>query len=450
MAHRYRVLRILGEGGFGITYLATDTQMPSQRQCVVKQLKPVQREDQSYPLIQDRFQREAATLERLGEDHDQIPRLYAYFVEDHQFYLVEEWVMGATLTQKMATMPRGVFREDFVRQILLEVLPVLDYVHQHQIVHRDIKPDNILLRHGDQKPVLIDFGAVKETMSTVVTAPGQVTSSIVVGTPGFMPSEQMAGHPVYASDLYSLGLTAVYLLTGKGPQALETDPKTGNYQWRSNAQTISTVLADVIDRAIEMSSHQRFQTAQEMLSALSATSPQLDPHTAPTVGPSQEPTRPLSSQGTMNQPFSPVAFQPTHPAPSLQQDSSQHRNRSKWIWGGVLGTVLMAGGAWAGNFFGIRTWLQTPASNTSKAISPPSGSGWEFMGTAVTGESVSVSNQSIVSTGTNVKFQYRIGNEVIDATADCTKNQWLARGYARWYTPTSQATQAMMNYVCRY
>ena len=147
------------------------------------------------------------------------PKLYAYFSEQDQFYLVEEWVEGQTLTQTLQKL--GPLDEPAVQKLLIHLLPVLDYIHKQQIVHRDIKPDNIVVRQRDEKPVLIDFGAVKETMGTVINSQGQSSRSIVIGTPGFMASEQSAGRPIYASDLYSLGLTAIYLLTGKTPPRTE-------------------------------------------------------------------------------------------------------------------------------------------------------------------------------------------------------------------------------------
>jgi serine/threonine protein kinase, bacterial len=203
--NRYRVIQTLGSGGFGDTFLAEDTQMPSQRRCVVKQLKPIQNNAQIYQLVKERFQREAAILEELGGNHEQIPTLYAYFSSEDKFYLVQEWVEGETLTT--AIQQRGLFSEFTVREILLSLLPVLDFVHSRGIVHRDIKPDNIIIRNRDQKPVLIDFGAVRETMGTAVNSQGMPTSSIVIGTPGFMSSEQAMGRPIFASDIYSLGMT---------------------------------------------------------------------------------------------------------------------------------------------------------------------------------------------------------------------------------------------------
>ncbi len=207
--NRYKFIRGLGAGGFGETFLAEDTQTPSGRRCVIKQLKPVGDNSQVHQLVQERFKREAAILEELGDGSNQIPYLYASFIEDEQFYLVQEWIQGQTLRNKLEQ--EGSFSESSVRQILLNILPVLEYVHSKHIVYRDIKPENIILRFSDGKPVLIDFGAVKETVGTVMTVSAHSSRSIVIGTPGFMPNEQSAGRPVYSSDLYSLGLTALTL-----------------------------------------------------------------------------------------------------------------------------------------------------------------------------------------------------------------------------------------------
>ena len=272
--NRYRIIQTLGSGGFGDTFLAEDTQMPSQRRCVIKQLKPITNNPQIYQLVQQRFQREAAILEELGEENPQIPRLYAYLESDEQFYLVQEWIQGETLRAKVKHL--GVMSESAVKEILISLLPVLDFVHSKRMIHRDIKPDNIIWRLRDGKPVLIDFGAVRETMSTVLNSHGSTTSSIVIGTPGYMPPEQAAGRPVYSSDLYSLGFTALYLLTGNTPQQLETDPQTGDILWRSDAVSVSSSLAAVLDKAIQSHPRDRFSTAKAMLDALqSGTIPQV-------------------------------------------------------------------------------------------------------------------------------------------------------------------------------
>lgn len=289
--HRYKVIISLGIGGFGEAFLAEDTQMPLQQNCVIKQLKP-QVKPQFYQIVKERFKQEAATLQTLGE-HNQIPRLYAYFDDAEEFYLVQEYIHGETLEAKMQR--EGKLNESAVREILSSLLRVLEYIHGKRIVHRDIKPNNIILRQSDRKPVLIDFGAVKEAMSTVLNTQGNAVNSIVIGTPGFMASEQATGRPVYSSDLYSLGVTAIYLLTDKLPQDLATDPVTGEIIWRHDAPFVSTSLADVLDKAVRSHARDRYSSAGEMLYALESPT-QVQPNTPyPVLPPTPIPTASPSS-----------------------------------------------------------------------------------------------------------------------------------------------------------
>lgn len=350
--NRYQVIQVLGDGGFGKTFLAEDTQMPSSRKCVVKQLKPIHDNSVIHQLVQERFQREAALLEELGDSHGQIPRLYAYFAEEGEFYLVEEWVEGDTLTQKLHK--ERLFSEASVREILANLLPVIDYIHQRQIVHRDIKPDNIILRQRDTKPVLIDFGAVKETMGTVLTSQGNSSRSIVVGTTGYMPSEQLAGRPIFASDLYSLGMTAIYMLTGKMPQELDSDPLTGEMRWKHYAPGISTGFANFLDKAIQLQPRDRFTTAQEMQTALSSLGSlaSLPPATSVSAAPIPTATivsaTPLISSNldTINVSPSAPHGQPTvitTALPSSALASSTNDWHKAVIIGGIIGASILVG-----------------------------------------------------------------------------------------------------------
>jgi len=264
--NRYQTIKLLGAGGFGETFLAADTYLPSRRPCVIKQLKPVANDLHLYQIIQDRFQREAATLEALSAGSNQIPKLYAYFSENGQFYLVQEWIEGETLTRKVAS--EGTLSEASVWKILTSLLKVLHYVHSKGIIYRDIKPDNIILRQPDCQPVMIDFGAVKETMATAIAVQGRSIYTMVLGTPGFMAPEQAVGRPIYASDIYSLGMTAIYLLTGKLPQELEVDPHTERVVWQQYATNVSPSLAAVLNKAVEYQPRDRYSTAIKMLNDL--------------------------------------------------------------------------------------------------------------------------------------------------------------------------------------
>jgi serine/threonine protein kinase, bacterial len=328
--NRYRAIQNLGSGGFGETFLAEDTQMPSHRRCVIKLLKPITTNPQIYQLVQERFQREAAILEELGGTNNQIPALYAYFQQDGQFYLVQEYIEGSTLTAKVRQ--QGFLSEIVVQQLLADILPILEYIHDRKIIHRDIKPDNIIMRNRDNKPVLIDFGAVRELMGTVISSQGSPTSSIVIGTPGYMPSEQAAGRPIYSSDLYSLGITAIYLLTGKQPQELETNPQTGEIVWQEHVTRINPQFISLIDRAIASHPRERFTSAREMLNMLVGA--------ANTIVPTEYPNHNYSENYSENNPPNKsniVATEHLTPATKISD------NRNNLLAGGLIGAGIVGG-----------------------------------------------------------------------------------------------------------
>jgi serine/threonine-protein kinase len=272
--NRYLTLKELGCGGFGCTYLAIDTHMPSKPKCVVKQLTFETDDPDLLELVQTRFQREGAILEILGSLSPQIPRLHACSQEGNNLYLVQDWVDGESLQERLNK--KGALGEDEVNDLLAYILPVLGIVHSKYVIHRDIKPANIMVRNEDGKPVLIDFGAVKEAISMTAGMYGNTQLSIVIGTPGFAPAEQLGGNPVFASDIYSLGMTAICLLTGKSPSWKETDLDTGRVVWKAirpgtwypYAAGVSNNLKSVLDKAIQPSAVDRFRTAREMQNAL--------------------------------------------------------------------------------------------------------------------------------------------------------------------------------------
>ncbi|MBW4551099.1 MAG: protein kinase [Aphanocapsa sp. GSE-SYN-MK-11-07L] len=261
----YRIIRPLGQGGFGKTYLVEDIHSPTFQQYVVKQLSPQCTDPDSYKIAQERFQREAAVLLDLSNKHFQIPKLYSYSFQDQDFYLVQEYIEGPSLLEMW--QQAGEITEDVLRQILIEILDILSVVHAQKIIHRDVKPENIIIRSSDQKPVLIDFGAVKESVNTRFSSHNSA-ASIAIGSPGFMPPEQAAGRPTYASDLYSLGMTAIYLLTGKQPSELETDAPSHELIWQPHAPQVSPGLAAVLTKAIKFNPSDRYASAHAMQQAL--------------------------------------------------------------------------------------------------------------------------------------------------------------------------------------
>lgn len=268
LRNRYRVIQPLGKGGFGATFLAKDISLPGQPNCVVKQLRPTATSSRVLEMARELFQREAKTLGKIG-DHPQIPRLIDYFVGGKQFYLVQEFIDGYTLKQEVKE--KGVFSEAETKVFLREMLSLLNYIHSQEVIHRDIKPANILRRRIDQHLVLIDFGAVKDEVNqATIMGTGQTAfTNFAIGTSGFAPPEQMALRPVYASDVFAVGMTCVYLLTGKSPNSFEHNPVTGEVLWLPHVE-LSESFTSILQRMLEFSVQYRYQSAQDVLRALDA------------------------------------------------------------------------------------------------------------------------------------------------------------------------------------
>jgi serine/threonine-protein kinase len=260
---RYRVVRALGSGGFGQTFVAEDTRRPGDPACVVKLLKPASTDPEFLQVARRLFQQEAESLETLGH-HDHIPRLLAFFEHDQQFYLVQDLVEGTPLSNELTLGQR--WTEAEVIGLLKEVLEILTFIHQRHVIHRDIKPDNLIRRDSDRKLVLVDFGAVKQVSNQTLLTGGRMNPTVAVGTPGYMASEQSQGQPRPCSDLYALGVIAIQALTGLSPTQLHQDPD-GELIWRDQAQ-VSDGLAAVITRMVYYYFKMRYQSATEVLQAL--------------------------------------------------------------------------------------------------------------------------------------------------------------------------------------
>ena len=264
---RYQVIEPLGQGGFGATFLAKDISLPGQPSCVVKQLRPSSSSPRVLEMARELFKREAKTLGQLG-DHPQVPRLLDYFETEQQFYLVQEYVKGSTLKQEVKQSGR--FNESDVKNFLLEILPVVQYIHSQGVIHRDIKPANIIRRVQDSHLVLIDFGAVKDQVSqTILLDPADQSANtkFSVGTFSFAPPEQMALRPIFASDIYALGMTCLYLLTGKSPKDLDFDAVTGEIVWQPHVQ-VSPNFVRILDKMLKPIVGHRFQSAADVVKAV--------------------------------------------------------------------------------------------------------------------------------------------------------------------------------------
>ncbi|MDS3860198.1 protein kinase [Thermosynechococcaceae cyanobacterium BACA0444] len=276
LRNRYVPQRLLGQGGFGAAYFARDLDTPRLRECVIKQLVVNTTDPETLAKTQELFEREGEVLENLGT-HAQIPDLYAYFELDvanlqtgrsePYFYIAQEFIDGETLEEEVGR--KGQFSEAEVVELLREILPVLQYVHDNGSIHRDIKLSNIMRQYphktkvpGQASLYLLDFGAVKQ-LATL----GGSSKMTGIYTPHFAPPEQSRGEQVFpSSDLYALAVTCVVLLTGKPPSDLY-EAYTNSWKWRPHAQ-VTEQLAQVLDRMLLPAPSQRFQSASEAYYAL--------------------------------------------------------------------------------------------------------------------------------------------------------------------------------------
>jgi serine/threonine-protein kinase len=265
LGNRYLVQRVLGQGGFGRTYLAAD-QHRFEELCVVKEFLPHSIEDSDLQKSRELFEREAKLLHEI--DYPQIPKFLAYFEEMGHLFLVQEYVNGRNYASLLRERQQhnAAFSEVEITQWLKDLLPVLEYIHDRNIIHRDISPDNVMLHQDQNVPMLIDFGVGKRTIEQLQRSSDSRKHSIV-GKVGYAPHEQLwMGHCFPNSDLYALAVTAIVLLTGKQPKEL-MDSRTLFWHWQQFVQ-VSDHFAQVLNTMLSDKPNERYSTAKEVLAAL--------------------------------------------------------------------------------------------------------------------------------------------------------------------------------------
>jgi WD40 repeat protein len=267
LRNRFRVIRVLSdEGGFGRTYLSEDTDKLNEH-CVIKQLAPKFQGTWSQKKAMELFAEEAKRLQELGEN-PQIPTLLAYFEQDNCLYLVQQFINGQNLLKEL--QQRKGYSAKEVQAILLDLLPILKFIHDRGVIHRDIKPENIIRRKNDGRLNLIDFGSSKQ----FTTIQNKVGTSI--GSHGYSPIEQIRDGKAYpASDLFGLGATCFHLLTGISPFQLWME---NGYAWVGNWRqylriTLSTELDIVLEKLLKKDIQERYQSADEVIKDLTRKQP---------------------------------------------------------------------------------------------------------------------------------------------------------------------------------
>ncbi|ELP56734.1 serine/threonine-protein kinase F [Microcystis aeruginosa TAIHU98] len=307
---RYLPERLLGQGGFGAAFLAVDRYSPKKAKCVIKQFQPSGNlSPQALEKAKNLFFQEAHVLEDLGREHPQIPDLYAFFPltvknqltgeEEQFFYLAQEYIDGKNLEEILQQQQKP-FQESEVKNILKELLLILKFIHENGSIHRDIKPSNIM-RSQNGRLYLLDFGAVKQATNNPSNTQEKSTT---IYSAGFAPPEQQLGNQVSAAtDLYALAATCVMLLTNRDPDELY-DPQKQIWNWQNYAPNISADLARVFNKMLLANPRDRFQSCEEVLTALNPPPPSPPPSPIPPASPVMRKT----SRFSLGETFANAAF----------------------------------------------------------------------------------------------------------------------------------------------
>ncbi len=373
LGDRYLIVRQIGQGGFGRTYLAEDINR-FRESCVLKEFSPQVQTAYVLQKAEELFQREATVLYKL--QHPQIPRFRELFRSSlhgkEYLFLVQDYVEGKTYRSLLdERLQQGLrFSETEVRQLLQQLLPVLEYIHSLGVIHRDISPDNLILRNIDQLPVLIDFGGVKQVAAVVVSEyyqpdAGKVTPpATLLGKFGYAPPEQMqAGIVEPHSDLYALAVTVLVLLTGKQPSEL-IDNYTITWQWRREIN-LSPTLGAVLDKMLSPIPGERYQNARQVLQALN-----------PTPVNNYVPTQPSTPIPVPEPPTSATlavapAVTPTPDAPwRVSTLPTPPQNKTWWTPGKIVLVLLLVMGAFGVSYWGVNNLISSrpgdPDDNTPR------------------------------------------------------------------------------------
>ncbi|MGB3509111.1 MAG: bifunctional serine/threonine-protein kinase/formylglycine-generating enzyme family protein [Microcoleaceae cyanobacterium] len=333
LAERYRALKIIGQGGFGRTFQAVDEFKPSKPFCVIKQFFPQAQGTQTLEKAAELFAQEAERLDGLGR-HPQIPELFAYFTQDNRQYLVQEFIDGQNLQQELEDS--GAFNEGQILELLKSLLPVLEFIHSKQIIHRDIKPENIIRRKKDNQLVLVDFGAAKYATMTALGRTGTV-----IGSAWYIAPEQAVGKATFSSDIYSLGVTCIHLLTGVEPFNL-FDVSEGEWVWRDYLQSkVSDEVGEILDKMIVGATKKRLTNVGEILSLIQPTSQRKK---QPTSSPKTSQTSTAESEKGELFSFEVVTFDKSSYLTNRTQGSA--RQKIEYLGNGIkLEMVYIPGGS---------------------------------------------------------------------------------------------------------
>ncbi|MEO1209076.1 MAG: serine/threonine-protein kinase [Cyanobacteria bacterium J06638_20] len=372
LANRYRILQLLGSGGFGRTYLAEDLNRFNER-CVLKEFAPQVQGEVALQKAQSLFEREAGVLYQLR--HPQIPQfrelLRTEFEEQAHLFLIQDYVQGKTYQQILESRRRmgKTFSEEEVVHLLRTLLPVLQYIHHQGVIHRDIAPDNLILQSADQRPILIDFGGVKQVAATVASQFGKAPEVTRLGKVGYAPAEQMEDGDVSPqSDLYALGMTAVVLLSGRDPSEFG-DISRGH--WKS-AIAVHPALMGVLERLLAKDASDRYPSASVALDALKVIPIESSALNAAPIPPPPPPPLSPTTETAKTQAVSPrnpsvASTRAVAPTPATESrtvarspvpsPTPLRSNRGNKNIGAIVATAILVGGTLSALWFTSAWWI---------------------------------------------------------------------------------------------
>ena len=269
--NRFSILHLESTSNFSKVLFALDTYQNPPRNCTIKIYRPISQKNHIQQWITQQFQQEAHLLKQLSLAEPNLPEIYTYSHNAQGYYIVRELIEGLTLRKQVQA--QGVFSLKMVKIILTKLLLTLENLHQQKVIHQNIRPKNIILRDSDHAPVSINFGSIKQIVATF-DFHGEKNIFSLKDVLGYTASEQALGKAIPASDIYSLGLTAIYLLTAKDPISLSVDKTSGQYQIPLEIDRQDAKLAKVLAKAISLNPEDRYASAQEMLDDLFYKNPQ--------------------------------------------------------------------------------------------------------------------------------------------------------------------------------
>ncbi|MEC4984313.1 MAG: serine/threonine-protein kinase [Oscillatoria sp. PMC 1068.18] len=332
LQNHYRIKKVLGKGGFGRTYLAEDLTRFDET-CVLKEYNPGKQEAYVLEKSQELFKREAQVLYKI--DHPQIPKFRGTFTAARRLFLVQDFVEGTSYSDllKRRRKEGQTFSQVEAFEFLQQMLPVLEHIHSKEIIHRDISPDNIILRKRDRLPILIDFGAVKENVAKIQA--GEQLEGTTLGKIGYSPDEQLRTGKVFPnSDLYALAVTVVVLMTGREPQNL-LDQNTMTWRWQQWIPTLNVHFGGILNRMLSARPQNRYQSATEVAQALRSIASLI---TTPTPPPEANVATTIHRKTK----FSPqTTYQsPTQMGTSVRKNNNSLASKTKTLWAIGIGSIL--------------------------------------------------------------------------------------------------------------